>query len=83
MATILIRKVDEKTKKRLRIRAATHGRSMEEEARVILKNALSKTEQSEDLNLFDAIRQRIEPLGGITLPEIPREPMREPPDFGK
>ena len=83
MATILIRKLDEKTKKRLRMRAAAHGRSMEEEARAILNNALGKAEQAEEPNLYDAIRSRIAPLGGVTLPEIPREPMREPPDFAK
>ena len=83
MATILIRKLDEKTKKRLRVRAAAHGRSMEEEARSILKSALGKPEQTEELNLYDAIRLRIGPLGGVTLPEIPREPMREPPDFAE
>jgi hypothetical protein len=30
---------------------------------------------------WDAIRALIEPLGGLDLPEIPREPAREPPDF--
>jgi hypothetical protein len=33
MASITIRNLDEDTKRRLRIRAAEHGRSMEEEAR--------------------------------------------------
>jgi plasmid stability protein len=41
MASITIRKLDEKTKTRLRIRAAKHGRSMEEEARTLLRAALS------------------------------------------
>jgi plasmid stability protein len=36
MASITIRNLDEETKRRLRIRAAKHGRSMEEEARRIL-----------------------------------------------
>lgn len=83
MATVLIRRIDEKTKKRLRMRAAANGHSMEEEARAILKTALNQSEKREELNLFDAIRRRIEPLGGVTLPDIRREPMRDPPDFGK
>jgi plasmid stability protein len=41
MATLTIRQLDEKTKTRLRIRAAHHGRSMEEEAREILRSALT------------------------------------------
>jgi plasmid stability protein len=41
MATLTIRQLDEKTKTRLRVRAAHHGRSMEEEAREILRSALT------------------------------------------
>lgn len=40
MASITIRNIDDALKERLRIRAATHGRSMEEEARLILKQAV-------------------------------------------
>ena len=43
MATITIRQLDEKTKTRLRVRAAHHGRSMEEEAREILRSALTSS----------------------------------------
>jgi hypothetical protein len=53
---------------------------MEEEARQILKNALSEKAVPE-ANLFESIRRIIEPLGGVNLPEIPRGPMRPPPDF--
>jgi len=83
MASILIRKVDETTKKRLRVRAATHGRSMEEEAREILKKALSGPTPRKQVGLGTAIRQIFAPLGGVDLPEIPREPIGEAPDFGK
>jgi uncharacterized protein (DUF433 family) len=38
MASITIRKLDEEIKNRLRIRAAQHGRSLEEELRVILQS---------------------------------------------
>jgi phosphopantothenoylcysteine decarboxylase / phosphopantothenate---cysteine ligase len=39
MASITIRQLDEELKKRLRLRAARHGRSMEDEARTILRSA--------------------------------------------
>lgn len=80
MASILIRKLDEKTKARLRVRAAHHGRSMEEEARAILRSALTEPRQARD-NLAKSIRQRFAPLGGVEL-ELPlREPIRQPPKF--
>jgi hypothetical protein len=47
--------------------------------RVTAKKRVATKPQEE--NLFDAIRKVIAPLGGVTLPDIPREPMREPPDF--
>lgn len=40
MATLTIRNIDDTIKERLRVRAAMHGHSMEEEARVILKQAV-------------------------------------------
>ena len=39
MASITVRNLDETTKARLRVRAARHGRSMEEEARTLLRAA--------------------------------------------
>jgi plasmid stability protein len=80
MASITIRNLEEPLKARLRIRAATHGRSMEDEARDILRNALNR-EPPQAANLASAIRARFAPLGGVELPEAPREPMREPPAF--
>jgi hypothetical protein len=40
MTTLTIRNLDDATKQRLRMRAARHGVSMEEEVRRILKEAL-------------------------------------------
>jgi len=82
MSSITIRNLEEAVKRKLRVRAARHGRSMEEEARHILRTALAE-KASRPTNLFDSIRRRIEPLGGVDL-EIPRrEPLREPPRFEK
>ena len=41
MASITIRNLDEGVKTRLRVRAAEHHRSMEEEARIILRDAVT------------------------------------------
>ena len=80
MASITIRNLDEALKRRLRVRAAKRNHSMEDEARDILRTALAQ-ERAGTRNLAEAIRRRIEPLGGIDLPIHPRGPMREPPDF--
>jgi plasmid stability protein len=42
VAQILIRQLDDDVKARLQRRARAHGRSMEEEAREILRNAVRK-----------------------------------------
>jgi antitoxin FitA len=80
MASITIRNLEEPLKARLRIRAATRGHSMEDEARDILRNTLNR-EPSLPTNLASAIRVRFAPLAGVELPETPREEMREPPSF--
>jgi plasmid stability protein len=72
-----IRNLDEKLKARLRVQAAKHGRSMEDEARDILRSALSTT-SSRTTSLVKSIRRRIEPLGGVELQIPPRESVREP-----
>jgi plasmid stability protein len=76
MASMTIRNLDDKLKARLRVQAAKHGRSMEDEARDILRAALSRA-SSRTANLVKSIRRRVEPLGGIELQIAPREPMRE------
>lgn len=80
MASLTIRNLDEALKRKLRVRAAEHDRSMEEEARELLRVALN-TKSTQPTDLGAAIRKRFAPLGGIELELPPREPMREPPDF--
>ncbi len=77
MASITIRQLPENTKRKLRIRAAQHGRSMEQEAREILKSAL-KEQEKPPKNLAEAIRRRFAPLGGVELEIPPRGPIRDP-----
>jgi plasmid stability protein len=46
MAQLLVRNLDDDVKAKLRVRAAEHGRSMEEEARAILRQAVEARKQS-------------------------------------
>ena len=79
MASITIRHLDDEVKTQLRVRASANGRSMEEEARIILREAVGR--EAEPENLANFIRECFEPFGGVELELPPREPMREPPDF--
>ncbi|WP_350283844.1 plasmid stabilization protein [Nitrosomonas sp.] len=66
MATMTIRNINEQLKTRLRVRAAMHGHSMEDEVQDILRTALS-AEPVQTVSLVEVIRSRVEPLGGIEL----------------
>ena len=77
MASITIRQLPDETKRKLRVRAAQHGRSMEQEAREILQAELAKNPSS-PRNLVKAIRDIFEPLGGVELEIPPRGPIRDP-----
>lgn len=77
MASITIRNLEETVKRKLKVRAAMHGRSMEQEAREILKSALAKSPKQQP-NLGERIRAIFGPLGGVELEPLPREPMEEP-----
>ncbi len=80
-ASIIIRNLDPALKERLRVRAAQHGQSMEAEARVILQTALAPEDVRPVRHLYDRVRARFAPLGGVDLELPPREPVREPPRF--
>jgi len=77
MASIVIRNLDEATKRKLKIRAATNGRSMEQEAREILKISLAQTAKRK-ANVAQRIREIFGPLGGVELERLPREAIRDP-----
>lgn len=80
MASITIRNLDKSLKEKLRVQAAKHGRSMEEEVRSILKETFAKESCQPD-NLAEQIHKRFAAFGGVNLPEIEREPIHEPIDF--
>lgn len=81
MAMLTIRNLDPVLKERLRVRAAQHGQSMEAEVRGILQTVLTAPERSPERNLFERIRARFAPLGGVDLDLPPREVTRDPPRF--
>jgi plasmid stability protein len=80
VASITIRNLHHMLKARLRIQAAMHGCSMEEEAPDILRSALHR-EPARTGGLAASIRARFAPFGGVELPAVVREPMRPPPSF--
>jgi hypothetical protein len=53
---------------------------MEAEAREILTTALALAPKKRG-GLAEEIHARFAKLGGFEIPDIPREPMREPPVF--
>ena len=79
MASITIRNLDDDVKRRLRVRAAEHGRSMEEEARDILRQVVGQPNTPR--NLGQAIHARFAAVGSVDLPPTKRGAMRPTPDF--
>ncbi|MCZ0927979.1 plasmid stabilization protein [Halomonas janggokensis] len=79
MASITIRNLDEQLKSQLRIEAAMHGRSMEEEVRIILRSALN---QPQAKGLGTRIRERFADAGGIELEVPPRSDKPRDPGLG-
>jgi plasmid stability protein len=76
MAAITIRNLDDTLKTRLRMRAASRNRSMEEEARAILREAL----QEEEYGLGSLIHDRFLDAGGVELPPPDRRQTNRKPD---
>ena len=77
MATLTIRNLDDELKSRLRVRAAERDHSMEEEVRLILRDALSDAEDTrEPIGIATRIRNRLEDIGGahLQLPERDERP---------
>jgi plasmid stability protein len=81
MASITIRNLKEKTKRKLKMRAAANGNSMEQEIREILDSAIEQAPSHKPrtgADLVRAIRRRFAPFGGIELEPFPDEPVRDP-----
>ena len=91
MATIVIRNLDPAVKRRLQVRAALNGRSMEAEAREALGEVLTPSGQTKEnpprkrpsskrSDLGTAIHGRFAALGGVDLPIPPRGHAQSPSD---
>jgi plasmid stability protein len=79
MGQLLVRRLDDDVKQRLRERAKRHGVSMEEEARAILRAELLRPlKEGEQLGLGTRIAAlfRDIPDNDEPLPELPDEPIR-------
>jgi plasmid stability protein len=77
MASLTIRNLEDSLKADLRLRAARHGLSMEEEARQILRQALASAAPSG--SLARRIHDRFAGLGAESLPIPARKPSRPAP----
>ncbi len=75
MANLSVRKLDEEVFSKLRLRAATHGVSMEEEVRQILKQAVTNP-----ISLGDMALQLFGEAQGVELELSERNP-HEPLDL--
>ena len=82
MASLTIRNLDESLKQRLRVRAAEQGRSMEEEARVLLRDALGASRGVPPPHLVDIAQSLFGSRHGVDLPLPKRQAPRRLPDFG-
>ncbi|GHB14745.1 FitA-like ribbon-helix-helix domain-containing protein [Modicisalibacter luteus] len=79
MASITIRNLDEELKTQLRMEAARHGHSMEEEVRIILRSSLN---QPKTKGLGTRIHERFADVEGIELEVPPRPDKPRDPGFG-
>jgi plasmid stability protein len=79
MAALTIRNVDDAIKQSLRIRAAQHGVSMEEEARRILRDALVRVSQPQPLG--QRLKQRFAEVADADFELPSRQISRTPPDW--
>ena len=77
LANLSVRKLDEETLARLRLRAARHGVSMEEEVRRIIKEAVAAPERLGDLAL-----EMFGPSRGVEL-ELPERDAHQPVDLSE
>ena len=81
MASLTVRNFDDGLKAQLRIEAAKHGLSMEEEVRQILQRALSAPKPSAPMG--QRLSQRFAAVGGVELALADRSELPRSPDFAE
>ena len=82
MASITVRNLDDAVKNSLRVRAARHGWSMEQEIRQILQQTVAP-EQAGQISFAERVNRRFADLKVDSLPVPSRQIARKPPDFDK
>jgi len=78
MATITIRNLDESVKRKLQVRAALNGRSMEAEAREVLSQLAAQEPALPRQGLGATLHRRFAALGGVELEIPPRQSSNRP-----
>jgi antitoxin FitA len=85
MPSLLIRNVDPALHARLKARAAAHHRSLEEEARILLRSGVTRPDDTKmPVNIVDLAERLFGETSGIDLDLPPRDRAieRKPPGFG-
>jgi plasmid stability protein len=80
VSTLTIRNIETEIKDKLRLAAAAHGRSIEEEVRTILRSVLSQPAAATGLG--SRLNARFAAIGGVDLPPPDRSSPARSPDFG-
>lgn len=78
MGSITVRNLDESIKEGLRLRAARHGWSLEQEVRSILQKAVGADGQAQSMDFAQRIQQRFQGLDASDLPIAARRTGRTP-----
>lgn len=68
MAQLVVRRIENSVKERLQRRARRNGRSMEEEVREILRNAVKEKHPPKGSGLGSRIAALVSKRGGLTSP---------------
>jgi plasmid stability protein len=82
MSSLTVRNLDEAVKSSLRVRAARHGWSMEQEVRQILQQIVAP-EQAGQLSFAERVNRRFASLKVESLALPSRQITRPPPEFDK
>jgi plasmid stability protein len=80
MSSLTVRNLDESVKNSLRLRAARHGWSMEQEVRLILQKIVAP-EQAAQVSFAERVNARFSDLQAASLPIPERQIARTPPDL--
>ena len=80
MSSITVRNIEESIKVGLRIRAARHGCSMEQEVRNILQQTIAQ-EAPQQISFAELVNRRFKGLAAQDLPIPARQAVRIPPAF--